>query len=128
MKISKVYITKSSNYLPNDPISNSEMEKYLGLINGNKSRSKALVLRSNKIQQRYYALNKEGKSTHTNTDLTVQAVRKLFSKNAREIEEVDLLCCGTSSPDQMMPAHGIMVHGELPEMNSIEVLNQILFY
>ena len=122
MKISKVYITKCSSYLPNNPISNSEMEKYLGLINGNKSKSKAIVLRSNKIQQRYYALTEDGKSTHTNAELTAQAVRKLFSQDAHEIEKVDLLCCGTSSPDQMMPAHGIMVHGELPEMNSIEVL------
>jgi 3-oxoacyl-[acyl-carrier-protein] synthase-3 len=98
------------------------MEEYLGLINGDKSRSKAMVLRSNKIKQRYYALTKGGKSTHTNADLTALAVKNLFTDNPNEIKDVDLLCCGTSSPDQMMPSHGVMVHGELPEMNSIEVI------
>jgi 3-oxoacyl-[acyl-carrier-protein] synthase-3 len=120
--MSKVYITKSSSFLPNKPISNNEMEEYLGLVNGNKSRSRALVLRSNKIKQRFYALTKEGKSTHTNADLTALAVKNLFSNRPDEIKDVDLLCCGTSSPDQMMPSHGVMVHGELPEMDSIEVV------
>ncbi len=120
--MSKVYITRTSNFLPNSVVSNDEMEEYLGLINGNKSRSKALVLRSNKIQQRYYALTKDGKSTHSNADLTALAIKNLFTANPEEIKEVDLLCCGTSSPDQMMPAHGVMVHGKLPEMNSIEVI------
>ena len=121
--MAKVYITKTSNFLPNAVIPNDEMEEFLGLINGNKSRSKAMVLRSNKIMQRYYALTKEGKITHTNADLTALAVKSLFSDNPAQIKEVDLLCCGTSSPDQMMPAHGVMVHGKLPEMNSIEVMS-----
>lgn len=120
--MSKVYITRTSIFLPNSPVSNDEMEEYLGLINGNKSRSKPLVLRSNKIQQRYYALTKDGQRTHTNTDLTALAVKNLFLDNPHEIQDVDLLCCGTGSADQVMPAHGFMVHGKLPEMNSIEVM------
>jgi len=31
--MSEVYITKSSKFLPNNPISNDEMENMLGLIN-----------------------------------------------------------------------------------------------
>ena len=120
--MSKVYITKTSNFLPNSVVSNDEMEEYLGFINEKKSRSKALVLRSNKIRERYYALTKEGKSTHNNTDLTSLAIKNLFTESPEEIKDVDLLCCGTSSPDQMMPAHGVMVHGALPEMNPIEVI------
>ena len=120
--MSKVYITRTSSFLPNSVVSNDEMEEYLGLINGNESRSKALVLRSNKIMQRFYALTKDGKSTHSNAELTALAVKNLFKDNAEEIKDVDLLCCGTSSPDQMMPSHGVMVHGQLPEMKSIEVI------
>lgn len=120
--MSKVYITRTSSFLPNSVVSNDEMEEYLGLINGKESRSKALVLRSNKIMQRFYALTKDGKSTHSNAELTALAVKNLFKDSPDEIKDVDLLCCGTSSPDQMMPAHGVMVHGQLPEMNSIEVI------
>lgn len=53
-----VYINKISSFLPGHPISNDEMEEYLGVIGGRKSRSKAIVLRSNGIKNRYYALTK----------------------------------------------------------------------
>ena len=41
----------------------------------------------------------------------------------KELKEIELLSCGTSSPDQMMPSHGVMVHGWLPETNAIEVVS-----
>jgi 3-oxoacyl-[acyl-carrier-protein] synthase-3 len=39
-----------------------------------------------------------------------------------ELQEIDLLCCGTSIPDQLMPSHGIMVHGYLPETKNLEAI------
>ncbi|HTE10016.1 MAG TPA: 3-oxoacyl-[acyl-carrier-protein] synthase III C-terminal domain-containing protein, partial [Chitinophagaceae bacterium] len=39
------------------------------------------------------------------------------------IKNIELLACGTSSPDQMMPSHAVMVHGLLPETNAIEVVS-----
>ena len=47
MSLNKVYITNTSVFLPNNPISNNEMESYLGLINQNPSKSKGIVLRNN---------------------------------------------------------------------------------
>ena len=32
MPFKEVYITKTASYLPNEPVSNDEMEEYLGLI------------------------------------------------------------------------------------------------
>ncbi|MCV9389438.1 beta-ketoacyl-ACP synthase III [Reichenbachiella ulvae] len=119
----EVYITRTSRFLPNDLISNEEMEDYLGYVNGAKSRSKAIVLRNNKIKGRHYAITKEGKATHTNSEMVSLAIKELFSSNPEEIKEVELLACGTSTPDQMMPSHGVMVHGWLPEMESIEVVS-----
>ncbi|MEP6465465.1 MAG: beta-ketoacyl-ACP synthase III [Parafilimonas sp.] len=122
MPLNEVYITNTSLFLPNEAVSNDEMEQYLGYINGKPSKSKKIVLRNNGIKTRYYALNKEGKSTHTNAQLTANAVRNLFS-DSEQLKNIDLLSCGTSSPDQMMPSHGVMVHGELPETNAIEVVS-----
>lgn len=121
--MSKVYITRTSSFLPNTVVLNDEMEEYLGYINGTKSKSKKFILRNNKIKERYYAITKDGKTTHTNSQMASLAIKNLFDKNPNEIKEVDLLCCGTSSPDQLMPSHGVMVHGWLPEMNAIEVLS-----
>ena len=119
----EVYINKTSAYFPNDPVSNDEMELYLGLLNGKPSKSKGIVLRNNGIKNRYYALTKGGKATHTNAQMTALAIKALFKEDPLKIKEMELLSCGTSSPDQMMPSHGVMTHGWLPEAEAIEVVS-----
>lgn len=123
MPLKEVYINNTSTFLPNEPVGNEEMEEYLGYINATPSRAKAIVLRNNGIKRRFYALSKGGKSTHTNAQMTALAVKKLFTNNPADIKAIELLSCGTSSPDQMMPSHGVMVHGWLPETNAIEVVS-----
>jgi 3-oxoacyl-[acyl-carrier-protein] synthase III len=122
MSLNEVYITNSATFFPNEPISNDEMESYLGYIDDKPSKSRRIVLRNNGIKTRYYALNKEGKATHSNAEMTALAVKQLFN-NTGELKSVELLSCGTSSPDQMMPSHGVMVHGHLPELGGIEVVS-----
>ena len=39
-----VYINKIASFLPNAPVSNEEMEDYIGLIGGNPSRVRSIVL------------------------------------------------------------------------------------
>jgi len=118
-----VYITNTSKFLPNEPVPNDDMELYLGYINDKPSKSKSIVLRNNGIKTRYYALTKGGKPTHTNAEMTALAVKELFKGRPVEMQETELLSCGTSSPDQMMPSHGVMTHGWLPEIGPIEVVS-----
>ncbi len=118
-----VYINKTSSFFPNEPVANDDMELYLGYINDKPSKSKSIVLRNNGIINRYYALTKGGKSTHTNAQMTALAVKALFAHSPDEIKKMELLSCGTSSPDQMMPSHGVMTHGWLPEAEAIEVVS-----
>ena len=54
----EVYITRVAKFLPNDPISNEEMESKLGVVNGVASTARCLVLRNNQIETRYYAIDK----------------------------------------------------------------------
>ncbi len=123
MALNEVYITKTATYFPNQPISNEEMEEYLGLINQSPSKSRRIVLRNNGIKNRFYALSKEGKSTHTNAEMTANAIRKMLDNDPEQLGKIDLLVCGTSSSDQIMPSHAVMVHGELPETKAIEVVS-----
>jgi 3-oxoacyl-[acyl-carrier-protein] synthase-3 len=118
-----VYINRTSSYFPNEPVANDDMELYLGYINGKPSKSKPIVLRNNGIVNRYYALEKGGKSTHTNAQMTALAVKSLFKDDPDGLKKMELLSCGTSSPDQMMPSHGVMTHGWLPEAEAIEVVS-----
>jgi len=119
----KVFITKAAKFLPNDPVSNDEMEDYLGLIKGKSSKSRRIVLRNNGIKSRYYAIDKTGKATHTNSEMAALAIRTLLNNDSTELQKIDLLSCGTSTPDQMMPSHGVMVHGWLPETRAVEVVS-----
>lgn len=123
MSLNKVYINNTSSFLPGEAIPNEEMETYLGMINNNPSKSRGIVLRNNGIKQRFYALTKEGKPTHTNAEMTALAVRELFKEHPEKLKDIPLLSCGTSSPDQMMPSHGVMTHGWLPEIAAAEVVS-----
>ena len=116
-----VYINEIQAFLPNAPVSNSEMEDVLGQIGPRPSRARKMILRSNKITSRHYAIDKETRrSTHTNAQIAAEAVRQLDS-DERDINTIELLACGTTMPDQLMPNHALMVHGEL-KIPSCEVI------
>ena len=108
-----VFITGTSCYFPNKPVSNEDMEDFLGLITGKHSRVKPVILKQNGIKQRYYALTKEQKITHTNAEMAVNSILQLLKNSDISISEIELLSCATSSPDQMLPSHASMVHGLL---------------
>lgn len=110
-----VYITRLSKCLPNEAVSNEEMEGILGMINDKPSRARLLVLRNNGIKKRYYAL-KNGLKTHSNAQLAAAAVRALFDEKL-PISQLQLLTTGTTSPEQILPSHASMVHGELGGQN-----------
>lgn len=99
-----VYINKVAVFLPNKPVSNEEMEDYIGLIAGKPSRVRSIVLKQNGIKTRYYGLDKEHKITHSNAQLAKEAVLRLFEEKTVPTD-ITLLACGTSTPDQLLPSH-----------------------
>ena len=123
MSLNQVYIVRTAHFLPNEPVSNDEMEEYLGLINGKPSKSRRIVLRNNGIKRRFYALTRKGKSTHTNSEMAALAVKGLFTDAAEGMKDVQLITCGTSTPDQFLPSHASMVHGWLPDSGNAEVVS-----
>lgn len=115
MSVPEVYINDISVFLPGNPVSNSEMEEYLGFVDGTiSSKSKPVILRNNKITNRYYALDKQGKSTYSNAELTHEAIKGLATDNFK-LSDIELLTCGTTTPDQFLPSHASMVHGKLKQ-------------
>jgi 3-oxoacyl-[acyl-carrier-protein] synthase III len=109
-----VYITDIAAFLPNSPVSNDDIEKCLGIPKIVSQRIKKIVLKTNDIHTRDYTIDPEtGRQTHTNTQLTAEAIRRLKPYNGFSLDDIECLCCGTSTPDKLMPGHGVMVHGEL---------------
>jgi 3-oxoacyl-[acyl-carrier-protein] synthase III len=107
------YITRTAVCLPGAPIENDQIEAVLGQIGERPSRARRIVLRHNGIRRRYYVIDPaSGAATHTNASLTAAAIRDLAAKDF-SLEDIACLVCGTSNPDQLMPNHAVMVHGEL---------------
>lgn len=115
------FINSIGKFLPGNAISNHEMEEYLGLVNNRPSKVKSRMLKSNGIQQRYYALDKNQKTTHLNSQMAAYAVQDALEKLDFPANEIDLLCAATTWADLLVPGFASMVHGELPEFSPIEL-------
>lgn len=109
--VPNVYITRTSSFFPNEVVRNDHIEDFLGRVGGRPSRVRPIILRQNGITGRYYALDRNQCITHTNAQMAAIAINKLFD-NPEDKESVDVLTCGTSSPDQNLPSQASMVHGE----------------
>lgn len=108
------YITAVSAFLPGKPVTNDALDRYLGAVNRISARTRQIILANNAINTRHYALDPAtGDITHTNAQLAAEAVRLLQPGRDLSTRPIECLCCGTSSPDQLMPGHASMVHGEL---------------
>lgn len=89
------------------------MESVLGQAGARPSRARKLILRSNQIKSRYYAINPlTGKASHSNAQLVAEAVRSLGEQGC-ELSAIEVLACGTTLADQLLPNHALMVQGEL---------------
>jgi len=111
-----VYINKIAKILPNHPVSNDNMESVLGLIDDKPSKGRRLVLRNNGIETRFYTIDLNGNVTHNNAQLTKEAIDNLFDADFKE-NDIEVLSCGTSTPDQLLPSHAAMVHGLFSSKN-----------
>jgi len=112
--MSSVYLNGLGVFLPNRPVGNDGVENVLGHLGRRSSQVKRRVLGYNGIKERHYAVDPStGEQSHTNAAMTGAAVRAAAEHASDAVEDIELLACGTSSPDQLVPAHGSMVHAEL---------------
>ena len=109
-----VFVTRTAAYLPYAPVGNDEIEDVLGMVGGQPSRARRLILRSNGIRSRHYAIDRAtGRPGMSNAQLTAHAIRALGADVGGADCPVDCLATGTSQADQLVPGHAVMVHGEL---------------
>ncbi|WP_136606129.1 beta-ketoacyl-ACP synthase III [Paenibacillus dokdonensis] len=117
--MNSVYITGMGKFLPGSPVSNDDMEDYLGKIGGKPSKTKRLILEKNQIRYRYYAMDKEQKSLYTNAEMASLAIRDALERNGNVADhDIGFLATGTTRGDVLLPGFASMVHAEsgLPVM------------
>jgi len=116
-----IYITAAGKFLPNSPVSNEEIENKLGFIQDKPSRLKQKILQQNQIQHRYYALDKDQNSTHSNSQMAALAIQDCLKNANLEWSQIDFLAAATSQGDLALPSFASMVHGELGGQKPIEI-------
>ena len=121
--MNNVFINGIGKFLPGEPIANDQMEDYLGRINGQNSKVKSRILKSNGIQQRHYAIDRQQQTTYRNSQMAAHAIRDLLGQTHLDPGAIDLLAAGTSWPDLLVPGFGSMVHGEMTEFAPLEVVS-----
>ena len=114
------YINTIGKFLPGKSIGNDEIEAYLGRVNQQPSKVKNRILKSNRIQQRYYALDSSQNVTHRNSELAANAVIDALNNSNLKQKDLELLACATSWSDLLVPGFGNLVLKELPEFSPLE--------
>lgn len=111
--MTSAYITSLGKFLPGPPVSNEEMEDYLGQIFGKPSRARMRVLKQNRIVSRHYAIDKQQRSLYSNAEMAALAVRDAVERAGAAVETIDFLAAATSQGDFPLPGFASFVHAEL---------------
>jgi 3-oxoacyl-[acyl-carrier-protein] synthase-3 len=109
----KVFITAAGKFLPGHPVSNSEIEEYLGYVNGKPSRTKEKILKQNGIKTRYYALDKNQNTIISNSKMAANAIDDCLQKSeVNNKKTIDFLAAATTQGDLPVPGFASMVHAD----------------
>lgn len=108
-----VYITALGKFLPGPPISNDEMEDYLGMIGGKPSRLRSRILKQNGILSRHYAIDRQGSVNYWNCDLAARAALDAVSRSELNLAEIEMLAAATTQSDLLAPGFASLTHGQL---------------
>lgn len=117
-----VYINSFGAFLPGSPVSNADMEEYLGFVNNKPSRYRAPALRQNKIKSRHYALSKEGKQLHSSAQMAANAILDAVKISETSVKDITYLATSSTLGDILVPGLASHVHAEL-ETGPIEIAN-----
>ena len=108
-----VYVTGTGAFLPGPPIDNEHIDAYIAPLNRGSARIKNRVLAENGIQLRHYAIDANGQTVFTNSEMAARAVHDCLADAHAGLEDVSLLCTGSCGGDAALPGFANMVQGEL---------------
>ena len=116
-----VYITSTGAFLPGPPIAVDEVEDVLGAVNGKPSSLRVQIQKANKIQTRHYAIDKDQRTTHSNTEMASNAALQCLDRAFLSRDRVGLLAVATTQGDHPAPGMASMVQAEL-KLAELEIL------
>jgi 3-oxoacyl-[acyl-carrier-protein] synthase III len=108
-----VYLNAAGFHLPGQPVNNAEMDDYIAPINRLSTRIKNRILAENGITTRYYAIDKDGQTVQSHSQLAAKAIARCLESSSTTLADVSLLSVGSSGGDALMPGFANMIQGEL---------------
>jgi 3-oxoacyl-[acyl-carrier-protein] synthase-3 len=93
----RVKMVATGSYLPGDPITNEEVERYAGEL-------PAEVLDALQVKTRHWLADpRTGDQSETNSEMATKAARQALEHAGIDPAEIDLLVMSTASPDYHLP-------------------------
>lgn len=120
---SNVYLQSAGWFLPGSPVDNAGMDAFVAPLNRLSERIKRRILGENGIQSRHYALDAQGQTVFSNTQMAAAAITACMQGAGRKLQEVGFLASGSSGGDALMPGFASMIQGEMaaPPMETLSV-------
>lgn len=109
----RVHLVGSGLFMPGAPVANADIDRFIAPLNRHSERIKRRVLADNGIETRHYAIDEAGNSLHSSSDLAARAVQDCLRTAGARLEDVGMLCTGSSGGDTGMPGFASMLQGEL---------------
>jgi 3-oxoacyl-[acyl-carrier-protein] synthase III len=113
LDLRSVYVHAAGLFLPGEPVANDDLDALIAPLDGRSARIKRRILADNGIRTRHYAIDREGRTTHSATRMASEAVRDCLARSEIDLRQVSVLCTGSSGGDLAMPGFANMVQGEL---------------
>ncbi|HEY5758175.1 MAG TPA: hypothetical protein VIU34_20255, partial [Steroidobacter sp.] len=113
IKFDSVYMTSTGSFLPGAPVGNDDIDRYIAPLNATSARIKRRILAENGITRRHYAIDANGETVISNTQMAAMAVHHCLASAEIKLQDVSILCTGSSGGDLAMPGFANMVQGEL---------------
>lgn len=123
-RFNRVYIQAAGYHLPGEPVDNQAMDDFIAPLNRISLRIKNKILAENGIQTRHYAIDKNGETITSHTQLAANAIHDCLARANTSLSDVSLLAVGSSGSDALIPGFAAMVQGELgaPPMETLSSL------
>ena len=120
---SNVYLQSAGMFLPGAPVDNAGMDAYVAPLNRISERLKRRILGENGIHTRYYAIDGQGQTVFSNTQMAAGAIHATLAQAGKSLGDVGFLSSGSSGGDALMPGFANMIQGEMaaPPMETLSV-------
>jgi 3-oxoacyl-[acyl-carrier-protein] synthase III len=108
-----VFVSSTGLFMPGEPVGNEDLDRYIAPLGAASARIKRRILAENGIKSRHYAIAEDGSTVHSATAMAAAAAKSCLAASEIRLEDLTVLCTGSSGGDVAMPGFANMVQGEL---------------